>query len=89
MKCLDFRLNYKIVSIIKFMQRTVKEKPAKSRRLTKKNNSVVQGHKNWTNKKGKELKQLFGMAAMPFLYRDLSFLLKLSYHRNVSLTVYL
>ena len=71
------------------MQWTEKEKPAKSRRLTKKNNSIVQRHKNWTNKKGNELEQLFGMAAMPFLYRDLSFLLKLSYHRNVSLTVYL
>ena len=31
---------------------------------------------------------IFGMAAMPILCRDLSFLPKLSYHRNVSLAVY-
>ena len=32
---------------------------------------------------------IFGMAVMPFLYRDLSFLTKFSYHRNLSLAVYL
>ena len=32
---------------------------------------------------------VFGRAAMPFLCRDLSFLPKLTYHRNVSVAVYL
>ena len=32
---------------------------------------------------------IFGMVAMPFLCRGVWFLPKLSYHRNVSLTVYL
>ena len=45
--------------------------------------------KNVSSLEGTTLKNfILGMADMPFLCRDLYFLPKLSYHRNVSLAVY-